>query len=131
MLYYVTAKLAKMKAHLREAEEELVKVLAGVALAIFNLHFSWSLNLYQFVMNWKAEILQVFKWFLNVFEICGCIAKTRKDAKQMATRNSISAIKTRVGELKRTVQVKRVRREEYEAIISQQSLGNYLSLHHG
>ena len=61
LLYYVTAKLAKMKAHLREAEEELVKVLAGVALAIFNLHFSWSLNLYQFVMNWKAEILQVFK----------------------------------------------------------------------
>ena len=79
-------------------------------------------------MNWKAEILQVFKWFLNVFEICGCITKTRKDAKQMATRNSISAIKTRVGELKRTVQVKRVRREEYEAIISQQSLGNYILL---
>ncbi|XWS50911.1 hypothetical protein CRYUN_Cryun12cG0131300 [Craigia yunnanensis] len=65
------AKLAKMKANLREAEDELVKVLAE---------------------------------------------KTRKEAKQ------ISAIKARVEELKRTVQVQRVRRDEYGAIISQQSL---------
>ena len=79
-------------------------------------------------MNWKAEVMEVFKWFLNVFEICCCIAKTRKEAKQMATRDSISAIKARVGELKRTVQVQSGKRNEYEAIISQQSLGNYLSL---
>ncbi|XVF09339.1 hypothetical protein REPUB_Repub07fG0083800 [Reevesia pubescens] len=71
------AKLAKMKAKLREAEDELVKVLA---------------------------------------------AKTRKEAKHMATRDSISAIKGRVEELKRTVQVQRARRDEYGAIISQQSL---------
>ncbi|XWS48197.1 hypothetical protein CRYUN_Cryun13aG0052900 [Craigia yunnanensis] len=49
-------------------------------------------------------------------------AKIGKEAKQMATRDSVSAIKTKVGELKRTVQVQRVRKEEYEAIISQQSL---------
>ncbi|XWS60777.1 hypothetical protein CRYUN_Cryun07bG0066000 [Craigia yunnanensis] len=66
-----------MKSNLRDAEDELVKVLA---------------------------------------------AKTRKEAKQMATRDSISAIKARVGELKRTVQVQSGRRNEYEAIMSQQSL---------
>ncbi|XVF54069.1 hypothetical protein PTKIN_Ptkin05aG0151600 [Pterospermum kingtungense] len=71
------AKLAKIKAKLREAEDELVKVLA---------------------------------------------AKTRKEAKQMATRDSITAVKAGVEELKRTVQVQRARRDEYGAIISQQSL---------
>ncbi|KAG8484120.1 hypothetical protein CXB51_022951 [Gossypium anomalum] len=71
-------KLAKLKANLREAEDELVKVLA---------------------------------------------AKTRKEAKQMATRDSISAIKARVEEFKRTVQVQKARRDEYESIISQESLG--------
>ncbi|OMO67497.1 Chromosome segregation protein Spc25 [Corchorus olitorius] len=71
------AKLPKMKAYLREAEDELVKVLA---------------------------------------------AKTRKEAKQMATRDSISDVKARVEELKRTVQVQRARKDEYAAIISQQSL---------
>ncbi|MBA0615964.1 hypothetical protein Godav_016061 [Gossypium davidsonii] len=70
-------KLAKLKANLREAEDELVKVLA---------------------------------------------AKTRKEAKQMATRDSISAIKARVEEFKRTVQVQKARRDEYESIISQESL---------
>ncbi|GMI96383.1 hypothetical protein HRI_003307600 [Hibiscus trionum] len=71
------AKLAKMKANLREAEDELVKVLA---------------------------------------------AKTRKEAKQMDTRDSISAIKARVEKLKRTVQVQRARRDEYGSIISQESI---------
>ncbi|KAG4130808.1 hypothetical protein ERO13_D09G168200v2 [Gossypium hirsutum] len=69
--------LAKLKANLREAEDELVKVLA---------------------------------------------AKTRKEAKQMATRDSISAIKARVEEFKRTVQVQKARRDELESIISQESL---------
>ncbi|XVF12181.1 hypothetical protein REPUB_Repub08aG0092100 [Reevesia pubescens] len=71
------AKLAQLKANLREAEDELVKFLA---------------------------------------------AKTRKEAKQMATRDSISTIKHRVEKLRRTVQVQRNRRDEYGAIISQQSL---------
>ncbi|XVE57182.1 hypothetical protein DITRI_Ditri04bG0071400 [Diplodiscus trichospermus] len=71
------ARLAKLKADLREEEDELVKVLA---------------------------------------------AKTRKEAKQMATRDSILAVKARAGELKKNVQVQRSRRDEYEAIISQQSL---------
>ncbi|KAK8569387.1 hypothetical protein V6N13_046446 [Hibiscus sabdariffa] len=71
------AKHAKMKANLREAEDELVKVLA---------------------------------------------AKTCKEARLMATRDSISAIKDRIEELKRTVQFQRTRRDEYGAIISRQSL---------
>ncbi|GMI71482.1 hypothetical protein HRI_000817500 [Hibiscus trionum] len=71
------AKLAKMKADSREAEDELVKVLA---------------------------------------------AKTRKEAKQMDTRDSISAIKARGEKLRRTVRVQRARRDEYGSIISQESL---------
>ncbi|KAK8600095.1 hypothetical protein V6N13_060084 [Hibiscus sabdariffa] len=70
-------KLSKMKAKLREAEDEFVKVLA---------------------------------------------AKTRKEAKQMDTRDSISAIKARVEKLKRTVQIQRARRYEYGSIISQESI---------
>ncbi|KAL4297859.1 hypothetical protein GQ457_12G007930 [Hibiscus cannabinus] len=49
-------------------------------------------------------------------------AKTRKEAKQMDTRDSISAIKARVEKLKRTVQVQRARRDEYGSIISQESI---------
>lgn len=71
------SKLEKMKADLRKAEDELVKVL-GV--------------------------------------------KTRKEAKQMATRDSISVTKGRLEELKRNVEAQRARRDEYSAIISQQSL---------
>ncbi|KAE8662232.1 putative Receptor protein kinase [Hibiscus syriacus] len=40
----------------------------------------------------------------------------------MAMRDSMSTIKARVEELKRTVQFQRTRRDEYGAIISQQSL---------
>lgn len=46
----------------------------------------------------------------------------------MATRDSISAVKARVEELKRNVQVQRSRREEYGSIISRQSLGIYTHL---
>ncbi|KAK8499546.1 hypothetical protein V6N13_097228 [Hibiscus sabdariffa] len=78
------AKLAKMKANLRKAEDELVKVLA---------------------------------------------AKTRKEAKQMDTRDSISAIKARVEKLRRIVQVQRARRDEYGSIISQESLDSQSYYH--
>ncbi|KAK2663707.1 hypothetical protein Ddye_002281 [Dipteronia dyeriana] len=71
------AKLAKLKADLRDAEDEFVKVLA---------------------------------------------VKTRREVKQMATRDSIAAKKVRVEELKRTVEVQRARRDKNAAIISQQSM---------
>ncbi|KDO69533.1 hypothetical protein CISIN_1g019175mg [Citrus sinensis] len=71
------SKLEKMKADLRKAEDELVKVLA---------------------------------------------VKTRKEAKQMATRDSISVTKAKLEELKRNVEAQRARRDDYSAIISQQSL---------
>lgn len=73
----------------------------------------------------------VFKWFINVFSTCCCIAKTRNEAKQTATRDSISAIKARVEEFKRTVQVQKARRDEYESIICQESLGNCILLYDG
>ncbi|KAK0588108.1 hypothetical protein LWI29_034464 [Acer saccharum] len=71
------AKLAKLKADLRDAEDEFVKVLA---------------------------------------------VKTRREAKQMAIRDSIAAKKARVEELKRTVEVQRARKDKNAAIISQQSM---------
>ncbi|XP_044487355.1 kinetochore protein SPC25 homolog isoform X2 [Mangifera indica] len=76
------AKLAKVKAELRDAEDEYVKVLA---------------------------------------------VKTRKEVKQMTTRDSISATKVRLEELKKTVEAQRARRDEYAAIISQQSQGLAIS----
>ncbi|KAH9776305.1 kinetochore protein SPC25-like [Citrus sinensis] len=48
--------------------------------------------------------------------------KTRKEAKQMATRDSISVTKAKLEELKRNVEAQRARRDDYSAIISQQSL---------
>ncbi|KAF8399744.1 hypothetical protein HHK36_015615 [Tetracentron sinense] len=68
--------LGKLKAHLREVEDDLVKALA---------------------------------------------VKNRKEAKRMATIDSISATKARVEELKRRVQDQRDRKDEYATIISQQS----------
>lgn len=44
----------------------------------------------------------------------------------MATRDSISVTKARLEELKRNVEAQRARRDEYSAIISQQSLGDLL-----
>ncbi|GAV58300.1 Spindle_Spc25 domain-containing protein, partial [Cephalotus follicularis] len=70
------SKLVKVKAELREAEDEFVKVLA---------------------------------------------VKTRREANQMATRDFISATKARIEDLKRTLHVKRTRRDEYAAFVSQQS----------
>ncbi|XP_010519538.1 PREDICTED: probable kinetochore protein SPC25 [Tarenaya hassleriana] len=68
-------KLAKMKAELREAEGELVRVLA---------------------------------------------VKTRKEARQMGIRDSISAAKSRIEVLGRTLQSQRSRKDEFLAIISKQ-----------
>ncbi|VVB04774.1 unnamed protein product [Arabis nemorensis] len=67
--------LANLKADLREAEDNLVKVLA---------------------------------------------AKTRKEARQMGIRDSISATQSRVEVLRRTLQLQKSKREEYAKIVSQQ-----------
>ncbi|OVA20775.1 Chromosome segregation protein Spc25 [Macleaya cordata] len=48
--------------------------------------------------------------------------KTRKEAKRMAIADSISATKARTEELKKIVQNQTARKDEYAAIISQQSL---------
>lgn len=44
----------------------------------------------------------------------------------MATRDSISVTKAKLEELKRNVEAQRARRDDYSAIISQQSLGDLL-----
>ncbi|KAL6007094.1 hypothetical protein ACLOJK_032590 [Asimina triloba] len=54
-------------------------------------------------------------------------AKTRKEAKCIATTEVLSATKSRTEELKKFVQDQRARRDEYSAIISQQVLGRFFS----
>lgn len=65
----------------------------------------------------KADLRKAEDEFVKVLAV-----KTRKEAKQMATRDSISVTKARLEELKRNVEAQRARRDEYSAIISQQSL---------
>ncbi|XP_028066446.1 kinetochore protein SPC25 homolog [Camellia sinensis] len=50
-------------------------------------------------------------------------AKTRKEAKQMAMTESISATRARIEELKRIVEDQNTRKDEYTKIISQQFEG--------
>ncbi|KAL6010041.1 hypothetical protein ACLOJK_000472 [Asimina triloba] len=54
-------------------------------------------------------------------------AKTRKEAKCIATTEVLSAAKSRTEELKKFVQDQWARRDEYSAIISQQVLGRFFS----
>ncbi|KAL6141400.1 hypothetical protein ACLB2K_059688 [Fragaria x ananassa] len=51
-------------------------------------------------------------------------AKTRKEAKQMAMMDAISARKARIDELKRVVQDRRAKRDEFAAILNQQISGS-------
>ncbi|XP_052176312.1 kinetochore protein SPC25 homolog isoform X2 [Diospyros lotus] len=70
------AKLGKLKAELREAEDDLVKALA---------------------------------------------AKTRKEARRMATMDNISSTRAKIEELKQIIEDQKARRNEYAEIIAQQS----------
>ncbi|XP_015578725.1 kinetochore protein SPC25 homolog isoform X1 [Ricinus communis] len=65
----------------------------------------------------KSSLREAEDEFVKVLAV-----KTRKEAKQMAIRDSISATRARVEELKRTVQVQRAKRDEYATIISHQSI---------
>ena len=51
--------------------------------------------------------------------------KTRKEAKKMAIKDSISATKAKMEELKRAVEEHKARKDQCAAIISQQDIGNY------
>lgn len=53
------------------------------------------------------------------------IVKTRKEAKRMTTMDSLSATRARIEELKRIVEDQKARKNEYAAIISQQSEGSF------
>lgn len=52
--------------------------------------------------------------------------KTRKEAKRMALMDAIASAKTRVEDLKSSVQKQINKNSEYAAILSQQSPGNDL-----
>lgn len=53
-------------------------------------------------------------------------AKTRKEAKHMALMDGIASAKTRVEDLKSSIQEKRTKNSEYAKFLSQHSLGSYL-----
>ncbi|KAJ4840181.1 hypothetical protein Tsubulata_002929 [Turnera subulata] len=67
----------------------------------------------------KSRLAEAEHEFVKVLGV-----KTRKEAKQMATRDSISSISAKIEEHKRTLQVLKSRRDEYAAVMSQQSTGS-------
>ncbi|CAN0890376.1 Kinetochore protein SPC25 homolog [Linum grandiflorum] len=50
--------------------------------------------------------------------------KTRKEARQMGLKDSINAVRNRLEELRRNLQIQTSRRDEYARIVSQLSRGN-------
>ncbi|KAB5525017.1 hypothetical protein DKX38_022766 [Salix brachista] len=71
----------------------------------------------------KSSLTEADAEFVKVLAV-----KTQKEAKQLVTRGSISSTRARIQDLQKSVQVQRARRDEYTAIMSQQSLGHYGSL---
>uniref|UniRef100_A0A3N7GNZ5 Kinetochore protein SPC25 n=1 Tax=Populus trichocarpa TaxID=3694 RepID=A0A3N7GNZ5_POPTR len=65
----------------------------------------------------KSSLREADDEFVKVLAV-----KTRKEAKQMATRESISATRARIHELQKSVLVQRARRDEFATIMSQLSL---------
>ncbi|KAI5665171.1 hypothetical protein M9H77_24494 [Catharanthus roseus] len=64
----------------------------------------------------KAELREAEDGLVKALAV-----KTRKEAKRMATMESLSATKARLEELKRVVEDKRLKKDEYALILSQQS----------
>ncbi|KAG6746049.1 hypothetical protein POTOM_050561 [Populus tomentosa] len=71
----------------------------------------------------KSSLKEADGEFVKVLAV-----KTQKEAKQLVTRDSISATRARIQKLQKSVQVQRARRDEHAAIMSQQSLGHYGNL---
>ncbi|KAG6753140.1 hypothetical protein POTOM_043184 [Populus tomentosa] len=72
-----------------------------------------------------VKVLAGFSLSLSLF-LLPIFINTRKEAKQMATRESISATRARIQELQKSVLVQRARRDEYATIMSQLSLALFL-----
>lgn len=83
--------------------------------------FSASIFIFVFVRYNALKLMSICFFFF--FNLCSLTVKTRKEAKQMATRESISATRARIQELQKSVLVQRARRDEYATIMSQLSLG--------
>ncbi|KAJ8449077.1 hypothetical protein Cgig2_004132 [Carnegiea gigantea] len=95
------AEVGKLKAQLREREDELVKALAGVEMVTENIMFYVDL----LMVAWRSLPT----------------VKTRKEAKRMAIIDSLSETRVKVAELRKIVQDQAARKDEYAAILSQQS----------
>ncbi|KAM7273521.1 hypothetical protein ACFE04_028185 [Oxalis oulophora] len=65
----------------------------------------------------KAELRELETELVKVMAV-----KTRREAKHLAMRDSISAVKAREEDIKKTMQIQRARRDEYATLVSQQSL---------
>lgn len=103
MSFFPPGRLLKFKTSLKEAENELVRSLAGMLL------------IYLTSLQAEDSVIEIIAF--------DHAAKTRSEAKRMATMESISAVKTRVEELKNVLQDQKARRDEYAAIIFRESLG--------
>lgn len=75
-----------------------------------------SLELQEKLRKLKAELREAEDGLVKALA-----AKTRKEAKRMATMDSISATKTRLEELKDIVEDQRARKDEYAAIVARQT----------
>lgn len=64
---------------------------------------------------------------MSFFRYSSYVVRTRQEVKRMAKMDAIAAQKARVEELRRSVQEQRADRDQYAAIVSQQSLGIFLS----
>ena len=91
-----------MKADLRQAEDELVKVLAGII---------------------KVSNFESFYFFEYLHFFFYVLVKTRKEAKQMGLRDSISATQSRIQLLKRSLQLHKSNKEEQSKTISHRLQG--------
>ncbi|KAJ6386925.1 hypothetical protein OIU78_016789 [Salix suchowensis] len=86
-------KSRRLKCSLREADDEFTE----------QIHFLVLITEFVYLSNSQS-------------------VKTRKEAKQMATRESISTTRARIQELQKSVLIQRARRDEYATIMSQLSL---------
>ncbi|KAJ8753596.1 hypothetical protein K2173_022837 [Erythroxylum novogranatense] len=66
----------------------------------------------------KSRLREAEDEFVKVLAV-----KTRNEAQQMAIKDSMSATRARIEELKRTLQVQKARKDYYAAVMSQQTVG--------
>lgn len=107
----------------KNAGKEMRIVSENLCFYLQKNPFSASIFIFVFVRYNALKLMSICFFFFFFFNLCSLTVKTRKEAKQMATRESISATRARIHELQKSVLVQRARRDEFATIMSQLSLG--------